>query len=94
MKVREFFHRESPLTHYIAAPQLAAIRQGLIEIIPAPILNLCVWEDLQRSVCGYPFIDIQVLKVKANATHHTTPHTLQHNTTFLSHRSPSAPHDL
>jgi len=42
--------------------QLEAMRKGVCDIIPEPILNLLTWQDLEWRVSGRPKIDIKLLK--------------------------------
>lgn len=42
--------------------QLRALRRGLCDVVPAAILDLCTWDDLQLRVCGLPHIDIALLR--------------------------------
>ncbi len=42
--------------------QLKAIKQGLSEVVPAALLQLCSWQDLEWRVCGKPMIDVKLLK--------------------------------
>jgi len=42
--------------------QLEAILKGLNDIIPAPLLTLLTWQDLQLRVCGRSTLDLEVLK--------------------------------
>uniref|UniRef100_A0A6B2L0G6 HECT domain-containing protein n=1 Tax=Arcella intermedia TaxID=1963864 RepID=A0A6B2L0G6_9EUKA len=42
--------------------QLEAMRKGLCDIIPEPLLNLLTWQDLEWRVTGRPKIDIKLLK--------------------------------
>jgi hypothetical protein len=49
-----------------ARHQVNAIRQGLADVVPLPLLNLCTPEDLEVSVCGRPTIDVKLLKVSAS----------------------------
>lgn len=46
------------------APQIAAIRRGLLQVIPARGLALLTWKELELEVCGNPEIDVQLLKVR------------------------------
>ena len=42
--------------------QAAAVRRGLACMIPSRLLSLFTWEQLERMVCGDPFIDLELLK--------------------------------
>jgi N-acetylneuraminic acid mutarotase len=48
--------------------QVAAIRRGLISIIPARFLSLLTWKELELEVCGSPEIDIELLKQNTKYT--------------------------
>jgi len=41
---------------------VAAVRDGLTSIIPAPVLPLLTGEELERLVCGSPELDVELLK--------------------------------
>lgn len=56
--------------------QVLSIKRGICELIPAQLLTLCTWKDLERRVCGRPFIDTKLLRrhteysgVKEDADH-------------------------
>ena len=42
--------------------QIAAIRTGLIKVIPEAVLDLLTWEELELKVCGNPEITLEALK--------------------------------
>eukprot|EP00003_Mantamonas_plastica_P032754 TRINITY_DN905_c0_g1_i1.p1 TRINITY_DN905_c0_g1~~TRINITY_DN905_c0_g1_i1.p1 ORF type:complete len:276 (-),score=92.44 TRINITY_DN905_c0_g1_i1:284-1111(-) len=42
--------------------QMKAIRLGLATIVPARLLQLFTWNDLQERVCGIPDVDLVLLK--------------------------------
>lgn len=46
-----------------ASLQLKAIRRGIADVVPLPLLSLCTSDDLQTRVCGKNLIDIKLLKV-------------------------------
>lgn len=48
--------------------QIAAIRRGIITIIPERALKLCTWQQLELYVCGDPRINVDLLMS------HTTYH--------------------
>jgi hypothetical protein len=48
--------------------QVAAIRRGLISIIPARFLALLTWKELELEVCGSPEIDVALLKQNTTYT--------------------------
>ncbi|XP_076441534.1 E3 ubiquitin-protein ligase HECTD3-like [Babylonia areolata] len=42
--------------------QLAAIRKGLMTVVPEAVLELLTWQELETRVCGDPQITIEALK--------------------------------
>lgn len=42
--------------------QLAAIRRGLISVVPEAVLELLTWQELESRICGDPNITIEALK--------------------------------
>ena len=42
--------------------QIEAIRQGLTKVVPADVLSLLTWQELELKVCGSPEITIEALK--------------------------------
>jgi len=42
--------------------QIEAIRKGITDVVPEPLLNIITWQDLEWRVCGKPKIDFQMLK--------------------------------
>jgi other hect domain ubiquitin protein ligase E3 len=56
--------------------QTHALRQGLSDVVPEALLQLCTWRDLEWRVAGRPHIDVELLR------RHTT----------CSGVSPDAPH--
>ncbi|NWH69380.1 HECD3 ligase, partial [Piaya cayana] len=42
--------------------QIAAIRAGLLRVVPQPVLDLLTWEHLERRICGDPVITMDKLK--------------------------------
>jgi len=50
------------------ALQVAALRSGLVAIIPARFLSLLTWKELELEVCGSPTIDIELLKQNTQYT--------------------------
>eukprot|EP01126_Amoeba_proteus_P004373 TRINITY_DN11460_c0_g1_i1.p1 TRINITY_DN11460_c0_g1~~TRINITY_DN11460_c0_g1_i1.p1 ORF type:complete len:555 (-),score=115.25 TRINITY_DN11460_c0_g1_i1:80-1744(-) len=61
-----------------ARNQINAIRVGLGDVIPLPLLNLCTPEDLEISVCGKPTIDVKLLKrhTEYNSVSPNAPHII------------------
>jgi other hect domain ubiquitin protein ligase E3 len=56
--------------------QLAALRRGLCDVVPAGLLMLFPWAALEDRLCGRPMVDVQLLKrhtqysgVEAEAPH-------------------------
>ena len=45
-----------------ASAQIAALRAGLAEVIPLPLLQLFTWQETERLVCGSKEIDIDLLR--------------------------------
>ena len=45
--------------------QIASIREGLVSVIPAELLCLLTWQELELRVCGNPEISIEALKKSA-----------------------------
>jgi len=43
-------------------PQLAALRAGLVRLLPGAALSLLTWEELQELVCGDKDINLELLK--------------------------------
>jgi len=42
--------------------QLSAIRKGLVSVVPASLLALMTWQDLEWRVCGRPHVDVALLR--------------------------------
>jgi len=42
--------------------QIEALRKGLGDVVPLPLLDILSWEDLEWRVCGKPEIDFQLLR--------------------------------
>eukprot|EP00727_Mastigamoeba_balamuthi_P008182 m51a1_g3985 putative hect domain and rcc1-like domain-containing protein (3401) ;mRNA; f:470235-483438 len=57
--------------------QAAAMRHGLVEIVPEGLLRVLTWRDVERSVCGRAFVDVQMLR---------------RHTVYGAGLSPDAPH--
>jgi len=60
------------------AAQIKAIRRGLADVIPAPLLGLLTSDDLHARVCGRPTIDVRLLKrhTEYSGVSGTAPHVL------------------
>merc|ERR1712232_44493 len=41
---------------------MGALRDGLVSVIPAAILPLFTWKELQTAICGVPDVDIDLLQ--------------------------------
>mmetsp|Transcript_83789 Transcript_83789/g.236753 ORF Transcript_83789/g.236753 Transcript_83789/m.236753 type:complete len:3060 (-) Transcript_83789:463-9642(-) len=52
---------------------LFAIRDGLASIIPASVLPLLTWEELERYVCGQKEIDLELLKANTEYDDDVSP---------------------
>lgn len=33
-------------------PQIAAIRAGLLRVVPQPVLDLLTWQQMEKRICG------------------------------------------
>ena len=44
--------------------QVDAIRRGFADVVPARVLSLCSFQELELMTCGDPTIDVELLKVK------------------------------
>ena len=42
--------------------QVAAIRDGLVSVIPSEVLHLLTWQELELKVCGNPEVSVEALK--------------------------------
>ncbi|NWW44321.1 HECD3 ligase, partial [Pedionomus torquatus] len=42
--------------------QIAAIRAGLLSVVPQPVLDLLTWQQLEKKVCGDPEITVAELR--------------------------------
>lgn len=38
------------------SPQIAAIRAGLLRVVPQPVLDLLTWQQMEKRICGDPEI--------------------------------------
>ncbi|KFW81355.1 E3 ubiquitin-protein ligase HECTD3, partial [Manacus vitellinus] len=38
------------------APQIAAMRAGLLRVVPQPVLDLLTWQQMEKRICGDPEI--------------------------------------
>jgi len=53
--------------------QIAAIRKGLLSVIPQAVLDLYTWSELEKKVCGDP--EISISKLKLCTTYHDLEET-------------------
>ncbi len=42
--------------------QVAALKRGLLSVIPQAVLDLMTWQELERWICGDPDVTIEALK--------------------------------
>nr|XP_047914919.1 E3 ubiquitin-protein ligase HECTD3-like [Anser cygnoides] len=42
--------------------QVAALRAGLLRVVPQPVLDLLTWQQLERKVCGNPELTVDDVK--------------------------------
>jgi len=56
--------------------QVRAIKRGLCELVPEAVLMLYSWSELERRICGKPFIDIDLLRrhTEYSGVSATAPH--------------------
>lgn len=43
-------------------PQIAAIRAGLLCVVPQPVLDLLTWQQMEKRICGDPEITVAELQ--------------------------------
>lgn len=43
-------------------PKIAAMRAGLLRVVPQPVLDLLTWQQLEKKVCGDPEITVAELR--------------------------------
>ena len=48
-----------------SSAQIVALRAGLTGVIPASVLELVTWQELETKVCGSPEISLEALKGSA-----------------------------
>ena len=41
---------------------MAAIREGLLLVVPEAILNLLTWQEIEKKICGDPEISVEGLR--------------------------------
>ncbi|XP_074642491.1 E3 ubiquitin-protein ligase HECTD3-like [Tubulanus polymorphus] len=58
----EFCRQVQKLRMTEADEQVNAIRKGLLEVVPEPVIQLMSWQQLELRVCGDPEITIDALK--------------------------------
>ena len=42
--------------------QISALKRGLYSVLPSSVLSLFTATELERVICGVPFIDVDLLK--------------------------------
>ncbi|XP_009948034.1 PREDICTED: E3 ubiquitin-protein ligase HECTD3-like, partial [Leptosomus discolor] len=42
--------------------QIAAMRAGLLRVVPQPVLDLLTWQQLEKKICGDPEITVAELR--------------------------------
>ncbi len=60
--VHEYIALTMDLREHEFDAQCAAIRGGLVSIIPPRALQLLTWREMELLVCGDPVVDVQLLK--------------------------------
>ncbi|XP_029971711.1 E3 ubiquitin-protein ligase HECTD3-like [Salarias fasciatus] len=45
--------------------QIAALRAGLLKVVPQAVLDLLTWQEVEKKVCGDPEITVEALKLSA-----------------------------
>uniref|UniRef100_A0A672I936 HECT domain-containing protein n=1 Tax=Salarias fasciatus TaxID=181472 RepID=A0A672I936_SALFA len=43
--------------------QIAALRAGLLKVVPQAVLDLLTWQEVEKKVCGDPEITVEALKL-------------------------------
>lgn len=46
----------------LCSTKIAAIRAGLLRVVPQPVLDLLTWQQLEKKVCGDPEITVAELR--------------------------------
>lgn len=46
----------------LSPAQIAAIRAGLLQVVPQPVLDLLTWQQLEKKICGDPEITVAELR--------------------------------
>ena len=41
---------------------MAAIKEGLLSVVPEAILNLLTWQEIEKKICGDPEISVEGLR--------------------------------
>lgn len=47
---------------FLCPLQIAAMRAGLLRVVPQPVLDLLTWQQLEKVVCGDPEITVAELR--------------------------------
>ena len=42
--------------------QVAALRRGLLSVVPRAVLDLLTWQELEKKICGDPEISVEALR--------------------------------
>lgn len=80
------------LTKYVrlheSDAQMEALLKGISNLVPAPVLNLFTWKDLEMRICGRTEIDLDVLRRFALYSFSTTESTASFSSfRLLYHRN-------
>ncbi|XP_059677927.1 E3 ubiquitin-protein ligase HECTD3-like [Gavia stellata] len=59
---KEFIRRVQKARLEESKEQIAAMRAGLLRVVPQPVLDLLTWQQLERKVCGDPEITVAELQ--------------------------------
>ena len=41
---------------------MAALRRGLLSVVPRAVLDLLTWQELEKKICGDPEISVEALR--------------------------------
>ncbi|XP_035750075.1 E3 ubiquitin-protein ligase HECTD3 isoform X2 [Egretta garzetta] len=59
---KEFIHLVQKARLEESKEQIAAMRAGLLRVVPQPVLDLLTWQQLEKKVCGDPEITVAELR--------------------------------
>ncbi|NWS55760.1 HECD3 ligase, partial [Chunga burmeisteri] len=59
---KEFIHLVRRARLEESKEQIAAMRAGLLRVVPQPVLDLLTWQQLEKKVCGDPEITVAELR--------------------------------